>query len=330
MQIINGTPYAMERAVILDRHGHETLLVVLKGTFAFAEGQLTLAAEQAPLTVADQYHGDPQSTSVRIATDMLPRRPATGITLNGHARSLRGPVPGMPVSLRVGNLYRKVVVIGDRVGYANVDRPQPFEVMPLKWEHAFGGVDLSHDDPGQHEGHPDNPVGKGFIARRSRLDPDAVPLPNIEHPDQRLRKPGDRPAAAGFGPVAPFWLPRRQYGGTYGDAWVRERAPLLPDDFDERFLQAAPAGLVADGYLAGNEEVEIQGMTQEGSVRFRLEVKRPSLGLRLARKGVRAEPALESIHFDTDQRLVHCTWKHAFDVQGKVEEMVSIEARLLQ
>lgn len=330
MQIVNRTPYAMERAVILDRRGHETLLVVLKGTFAFAEGRLTLAAEQAPLTITDEYHGDPQSTGVRVATDMLPRRPATGITLNGHARSLRGPVPGMPVSLRVGGLLQKAVVIGDRLGYGNVDRPQPFETMPLQWENAFGGLDTSHDKPEKHEAHPDNPVGKGFIARHSRLDPDAVPLPNLEHPEQRLRRPGDCPPVVGFAPVAPFWLPRRQFGGTYDDAWVRERAPLLPDDFDDRFLQAAPAGLVTSGYLAGDEEVEIQGMTEEGSLRFRLGAHRPTLGLRLARKGIRAEPELESVHFDTDARLVTCTWKHAFDVQGKVEEMINIEARLLQ
>jgi len=31
-----------------------------------------------------------------------------------------------------------------------------------------------------------------------------------------------------------------QYSGTYDEAWQRDMAPLLPEDFDEQFFQRAP------------------------------------------------------------------------------------------
>ena len=55
MEIINGTPYAMERGVIFDRIGNETLLVVVKGTFDFFAGGIRLAKEQVPVVQADEY-----------------------------------------------------------------------------------------------------------------------------------------------------------------------------------------------------------------------------------------------------------------------------------
>ena len=37
--------------------------------------------------------------------------------------------------------------------------------------------------------------------------------------------------------MAPHWLPRRAWAGTYDDAWRISRAPYLPADFDARFFQ---------------------------------------------------------------------------------------------
>jgi hypothetical protein len=319
----------MERVVILDRKGCETLLAVVKGTFQFSEGTTCIAENQIPITIADEYYGDPADSSLRIATDMLPTRPATGVTLTGHAVSPRGPVSKMPVGIKLGSLVQKAWVYGDRTGYQNIGRPAPFETMPLTWENAFGGVDMTHENEKHHDAQSENPIGKGFIAKRSERNPDETPLPNIEDPNNLIRGPGQRPGPVGFGPVAPVWKQRSRYAGTYDDAWVKQRAPLLPDDFDERFLQAAPGQLTADGYLEGNEEVEILGMTPEGRVRFSLEAHPPILGVRLVRKGIRSKPVLESIHFDTDQRHFTCTWKSAIEIQGKVEELINIEARIL-
>lgn len=329
MEIINKTPYAMDRVVIFDREGNETLLVVVKGTFDFADGATRVAEIQAPINQADEYYGDPGDTSIRLPTDLLPLRPSTGITLSGHALSTQGPVTQMNVGLRVGNLQQTAVVKGDRLGFDRAGRPEPFETMPLTWENAFGGLDDSHDNPKRHDALADNPVGKGFLAAHSKRSASDVLLPNIEHPSHPVNAPHERVPAVGFGAIPPVWEARRRYAGTYDDAWVAERCPLLPDDFDDRFLQAAPPALTATDYLQGNETVMLLGMTAEGRLQFDLGARAPTIGVRFNRTGVRTEPRLEGIHFDTDARQFHVTWKSALNIQGKAESFRNVEARIL-
>ncbi len=329
MQVINRTPYAMERVVIFDRTGRETLLVIVKGTFDFSQASTVVSKEQAPIVQADEYYGDPAKTSIRVTSDFLPVRPGTGVTLSGHAVVKGGRAGRVNIGIRVGPLMQKAVVFGDRAGYGDISSPVPFERMALTWENAYGGLDTSHDNSKYHASHTANPVGKGFIAKRSKLDPATVALPNIEHPDHLISGPFDHPPPVGFGPVPPFWDARSKYAGTYDDAWKKERAPLLPDDFDERFLQAAPAALTAEGYLQGDERCDLVGMTEEGRVQFELNAGRPTIGVRFARKGMRSKPVLESLHFDTDARQFYVTWKSMLDIQGKVEELKNIEARII-
>jgi hypothetical protein len=122
---------------------------------------------------------------------------------------------------------------------------------------------------------------------------------------------------------------RRKYAGTYDEQWQKERCPLLPDDFDERFLQAAPTALTVPGYMQGDEDCVFIGMTEEGRVDFRLDAPVPTVGVRFIRSGTRSEPKLESIHFDTDKRQYYVTWKSVINIQGKVELFKNVEARIL-
>jgi len=319
----------MERVVIFDRTGRETLVVIVKGTFDFSQGATLVSKQQAPIIQADEYYGDPAETSIIRTSDFLPVRMNTGVTLSGHAIVPGGKTGRMNIGIRVGTLMQKAVVFGNRTGYRDINSPEPFERMPLKWENAYGGLDTSHDNDKHHASHAANPVGKGFIAKRSKLDSASVALPNIENPDHLIRDPYDHPQPVGFGPVPPFWEARSKYAGTYDDAWQKERAPLLPDDFDERFLQAAPVALTAKGYLQGDERCELVGMTEDRHIRFDMNASCPTIGVRFARKGMRSKPVLESLHFDTDARQFFVTWKSMLDIQGKVEELKNIEARII-
>ncbi len=329
MEVINRTPYAMERVVIFDRHGNETLLVAIKATYDFFAGGTDLAAEQRPIVHADEYLGDELTTSIRVATDLLPPRPSTGVTLFGQAVSTEGEARSMQVGLRVGDLTCRALVMGDRLGFGQINNPQPFQTMPLIWENGYGGFDSSNSDPTKHDALQDNPIGKGFMASASKLSPDEVPLPNIEHPEAPLEGPRRGGKAVGFCPQPPAWLARRKYAGTYDDHWQKERLPLLPEDFDDRFLQCAPAALTADRYLSGQEPVTLLGMTPEGRIDFQLAAEPPTLGVRLHKTGKLSHPDLESIHIDTITRQVHLTWKSAINIQGQAESFRSVEARIL-
>lgn len=332
MEKINQTPYALETVVIYDRQGNETLLVMVKGTFDYVQGASRVASEQRPVNQADEYRGDPVESSILLATDMLPLRPQTGVTLSGHA-VCPGPegskVGKLNVGVKLGALQQTAVVFGDRVGYQNIDRPEPFERIALCWENAFGGYDRSHDKEKHHTALEDNPVGKGFLAAKSKQSASDILLPNIEDPAHPLRSPHEPVPAVGFGAVSPGWLARRRYAGTYDEQWQKERAPLLPDDFDDRFLQAAPAALTAEGYLQGDEECVLLGMHREGRIAFPLNAPAPTVGVRFHGAGVRSKPKLESVHIDSAAQQYLVTWKSAISIQGKAESLLNIEARIL-
>jgi hypothetical protein len=63
-----------------------------------------------------------------------------------------------------------------------------------------------------------------------------------------------------FGPVPRDESPRADFAGTYDANWARDRMPLLPEDFDPRFHQAAPKKQIAPGFLQGDETLKIKGL----------------------------------------------------------------------
>lgn len=330
MQVVNRTPYTCERVLLFDKTGAETLLVAVKALYNFAQDTTRLANEQQPITVADEYFGEPGFSSIRLTSDLLPPKKSTDILVTGRAIAQKAGTKAMQVGVRVGDILHKAVVFGERRGFGEVDNPRPFEQIPLVWENAFGGADNTPEEESNHGYHSSNPVGRGFVARKSKIRADEVLLPNIEHPTERLKTLGDSPTPVGFSPIAPSWSPRLECAGTYDEAWVNERAPLLPDDFDDQFFQAAPSPLVAPDYLKGNELCALLGLTPEGKISFPLQTMRPFLRARFATSGIRSTPNLETIHIDADARTVSLLWKSSIKVHGRVEELREIEVRLDQ
>jgi hypothetical protein len=127
--------------------------------------------------------------------------------------------------------------------------------VPLTYERAYGGQHRLAN--GKLLNDPRNPVGSGFRGARSAGEMTKRPYPNLFDPQQASDQPSDRMTPAGVGYVAPGWQPRISLAGTYGPAWLKNRAPFLPEDFDPRFLHAASEGLIAEGRLRGGEPVEI-------------------------------------------------------------------------
>jgi hypothetical protein len=153
----------------------------------------------------------------------------------------------------------------------------------------------------------------GFSTRRTGLE--GKPLPNIEWPDALLKNPTDRPAPAGLGVVARNWMPRMQYAGTYDDAWLEHRFPLLPADFDDRFFHAA----AEDQWIApprGGEWIEVHGMSAEGAIRACLPVC--SIPLSLSYTDREHEEAMqpETVLIDAATRRCIITWSAAADIHG--------------
>ena len=60
---------------------------------------------------------------------------------------------------------------------------------------------------------------------------------------------------------------RVKLAGTYDEKWLNDRFPILPEDFDSRFFNAAPEDQQLDDYRPG-EEVRLHYLTEKGKERF--------------------------------------------------------------
>src|SRR3954466_2803090 len=249
MELINSTRMVAGYTMGMEPSGRELLVVVVKGTFQIPEnGQpVRLADEQRPLVTADTFTGEPGLSAPIYEADFSPRKQRCDVLLNGSAYSRRSrPTTRVEVGLRVNGIAKTFSVVGNRhwrSGHLGITAspPEPFTVMPISYDRAFGGLDNRHVDPAKHGAFMRNPVGVGF---HKDLRPEVVegaPMPNTEETGRPITSPdSEAPITMSLGAVGRGWEPRFKYAGTYDTAWVDHHFPFLPPDFDEQYYQAAP------------------------------------------------------------------------------------------
>jgi hypothetical protein len=266
--LLNRTAFAADRNWTRDKDGVHWWIVAVRATFDLvSDGRLVLADEQLPPVLAPEYFGAPGQSSLRYDSDLLWAKPNTDVLVvaNAHAPGGRA-VSAVPVSLRVGQLQKQLVVHGERVYRSGLktSSPKPFTTRPIQYELAFGGIDLSDPDSRNHRYDDRNPIGRGLAVNPNRLAATAAHSIEYTSGDPASRGP------AGFGPIDPAWLPRRALAGTYDDRWNRTKKPLLPDDFDPAYALSSPADQRNAKPLVGGERVELVNMTPAGSLLFEL------------------------------------------------------------
>lgn len=327
LQLKNESPFAPAITVFPDRQGIDTLYVVVKGTFVLRP-HLAWAEKPVPVTMADEYFGEPTASSLKACSELHIGKPSTDVVLMGQAWSPDGrPVRETVVMVQVAERRKVVRVVGERVfmkggGLSDV---VPFSSMPLVYERAFGGTFVREDGTMQAEER--NPIGRGFLGKRSVDALAGQPAPNLEDPTMPLEKAGQTPTPACFGFVAPSWLPRRAFAGTYDEAWQRSRAPYLPNDFDPRFFNVACPELTFDRYLQGGEPVQVLGASKEGPLAFALPPVRPLIDVRVA--GATEQPAanLEMVLIEPDENRLCLTWRASLPCDRKVLKVEEVTVR---
>lgn len=338
----NLTPFAAIDLISADRAGAEHLVVCVSGRFPLPpagrprEHAPAPADEQPPPPLLDEYWGEPGRSSLRIENQSTWFRPATDIYVTGHAHPPLGRrATSVVVRVQVGRVRRVALVLGDRLWHRGVTgrvaptSPHSFHAMPLRYELAFGGVAApGSDEAAPPAFEPRNPVGRGLFA--SEDDAVGQPLPNIEDPDALLATLEDRPAPVGFGPVARSWMPRRALAGTYDARWIEERAPLWPEDLDERFFCAASPGLVASPWLRGGEQVVLEGLSPDGTIAFPLPSYRLVARCSFRDRSERRPLALDAVHLDLDEGELTLIWRAAFRAHRELAEHLRCVVRALE
>jgi len=257
--IFNDTPYCFFPFDTSVAPTLPSLTLIVRGTFTLPTHGPALAKpkeEQETLRGDEQYMDD-LGRSLAYSTDLVPMKPRGEVLVYGTCHTPGGnPRPSHDVAIQVGPIQKALHVTGPRafvddlMGRVIPGRTAPFTKMPLRWEFAFGGMSFLQ-----------NPLGRGMEPTPDDHGNMIPYLPCIEYPDSRMTSPKDCPVPAGFGPIAPHWLPRAKQQGTRDQRWAMFRAPLLPKDFDPGFYNSAPADQqLKKGFFKGDEPVVVTGM----------------------------------------------------------------------
>ena len=162
----------------------------------------------------------------------------------------------------------------------------------MRYDHAFGGFDDS--DPADLLEEPRNPVGSGMVRDGNALS--LKNAPSIEDVEILIGSFRTRPPPAGICAIGRSYEPRRKYAGTYDKLWMETRAPLPPEDFDDRFNNCASPGMTLATPLQGGEEVALMGLVPGGGgLKFTL----PRVPIEITFEAKGKDPIVARPHLDT-------------------------------
>ena len=333
LQLKNETPFVPSIAVFPNQQGIDTLYVTVKATFDLG-ARVDVSQQQQPVRMADEWWGEPGHSSLKYASEIHLSKPSTDVIVVGDAcLPGRRPVQQLDVAVSVGDRSKILRVFGDRVwerGFfgINISTPQMFETMPLVYERAFGGVHIVDEPNNKVVYEPRNPVGKGFLGKRTKQDIEGQALPNLEDPAQLITQPAGRPAPLCFAPVAPNWEPRKLFAGTYDDAWQKTRSPYLPENFDNRFFNSAHPALQTKSYLLGGEVIELTNMSPHGPLRFALPKCQITTQVRIAGHLERPSLILDTVLIEPNEMRLTLLWRGALSCDKKALKVEQVEFSL--
>jgi hypothetical protein len=291
-------------------------VIVFRGTFRLKGGGLLadLAEDQRPLVMADEYHDDPQTSSLKFETDLVLYKKQTDIHVIGlaHAEKER-PVTGWVASISVGNFTKSLHIHGPcqweyHHNSWQLTPPKSISQIPLRYEYAFGGCWIDVD--GTEQVFQQNPVGRGYYPDINQLDTSSSYFaPQID--DGQFAALAYTSVPQGLGPMSRWWDPRLKFAGTYDDAWRSSRFPLLPDDFDVQFYQSAHPEMRYPGFLSGRKPILLKGLLPESPrILTALPEYKPVCVLTDGKNHNHTlAPNLDTLTFDLDERLIHATWR---------------------
>jgi len=216
---------------------------------------------------------------------------------------------GIKVSSRESVIAdKRLVVTGPRIWKERLifwgwklEKPTPTKSVPLRYEYAYGGncrIEMNdraikrvnkkrwltsaqrqqHNDGPEHapvaqSACLSNPVGLGYAEewywKATKIW--KIPAPQIESPDDPIRKFGVSYRPEGFGVFAKVWQPRLKLAGTYDEAWLADEHPLPPKDFNFAYWNCAHPDLQVP-WLRGDEHFDLTNLTPDGRLAFDLPV----------------------------------------------------------
>lgn len=328
-----------------DPEGRPIFAVLAKRRFRIVNGKRCEPdGAQAPLTPATKYwdKNDPTINSIEIETDLYPYKPLTDVVFTGKAYAPGGrPAAQCLAGIRVGNVEKSIAVFGERRGVYNsagnpvFTNPVPFESMDIRYERAYGGVDI-HADPNVPLAYPRNFIGVGYVVKSTKEAVEGLVLPNVEDPadlltPQRLisgavDKWHKQPVPAGLGWYGLSWYPRASFAGvlpafmpmyeelhemTLGvvpkDQVEAQKKLKLPK-LDFRLFNGASPGLALP-HMKGDETIQLRNLDPTGNLTFDLPGQTPVIKIDYGRGEQIPPVVLHTVAIFGETLTVDLVWR---------------------
>ena len=255
MEVLNKTGFML--APFVGRIGFpgHSLTLIIKGIFNLKPGEKAVLSEKQLFpTGSELYEDDKEGTgSHRYDSDFAYFKPRSDLLLVGKCHSPGNkPVQACRVSFHVGDTSKSLGIIGNRYRqgtFSTISEPELFTELDLRYENSYGG-----------EGCKNNPVGKSYTTEQKEGESSQGLLPNVEAIQHHSQPVDVNAEPAGFGPLGNMWHTRFSKTGTYKGAWLKERWPWFPKDFDWGYFNAAPSDMQVEGYLKGDEALFFENL----------------------------------------------------------------------
>lgn len=307
------------------------LVVVAKACFAWDDSP----SPQAPTPITERvvlHDHDVQLEGTDVLAheyDFVPYKPNCDVVLHGAvAYAPAGkPCERVAVGMGLGEWSKRFAVIGERAWARGADGgwrasdPVPFVELPLSWRNAYGGA--VEDADGDVRCCPANPEGVGpWFEVDDALE--GTPLPNTEQLDVPIDSPKADYVPQGLGPIARHWAPRPDHAGTFDEAWERDRAPFLPDDFDARFHQCAPADQQI-AYPEAGDTLWLENLTTSGDARIPLPLEAVLMTvIRYDGERIRLAPKVDTLIVDTSARRLDVVYRAHVPLARSVRDIEAV------
>lgn len=327
MNVIKRVPYVVVPLPTQIEPPQDSITLLVKGSFRIvvdAPIEPLPEAEQPGIS-GDQRHMDDLGRSLAYASDLEPYKVNGDLIVTGSCHQPGGAAaPSCRVAVTCGEWRKELLVFGERIwmaaedGSAVASEPEPFVSLPLRWELAFGGLEL-----------PENPMGKGLDELEDEDGQPYWPLPNIEDPANPIQGLEDSPPPAGFAAIPPDWAGRARKSGTRDRRWATLRAPLPPKDFDHGYYNAAPEDQQFDGGFRGDEVLTFENMHPDiPALSVTLPGKRPrALAVVTTGDGqemVELPLTLDTIQVALDEERVTLLWRGALAAASPVDVIANV------
>ena len=295
MHFQNYTPFPAMGWKSADKHNHRYISTVARVKYLFDTvddkglWSLKLDPNQGELFGKDMFYDEEniEFSSVRFESDYVVYKPHADLVVNAFAHSTE-PLKEWRCGVKVLRptdieeepyltlLEKWLRVHGERyiqddvIGTSFTTSTKATKI-PIRYEFANGGTVKNPDYDPQHPNEKKpflryatyNPVGVG-VYHKSMLETN-TPLraPQIEAMNESLNKVNLQNPPQGFGFIGRSWQPRIQKAGTFDEKWSKEKHPVMPNDYQEAYNNAAHPDLQLEGYFEPFDKIIFHNLVKD-------------------------------------------------------------------